>query len=47
MNWNETLHSLNMHQLRWVCCRLLGRSGISDEVFIQMCKDTIQSEEEE
>ena len=45
MNWNEALHKLDIIQLRWVCCRLLGRSGISDEVFIQMCKDYLEEEE--
>ena len=44
MNWNEALHALDMTRLRWVCCRLLGRSGISDDEFIQMCRDLLEEE---
>jgi hypothetical protein len=39
--WQKALYSLNKRELTMVTCRLLGRSGISDEDFIQMCKEMI------
>ena len=39
VEWQDSMHSLNRQHLEYVCCRLLGRSGMSDEEFIQMCND--------
>lgn len=45
MNWLKAMQSLDIIQLRWVCAKLLGRSGISDELFVQMCMEYLEEEE--
>jgi hypothetical protein len=46
MNWSDALFSLSDMQVRLVCCRLLGRSGMSDEEFVKMCEKYLKEEEE-
>jgi len=45
MNWNDALFSLDELQLRLMVCYLLGRSGITDEEFIERCKQQMGEEE--
>lgn len=42
--WQDALHSLNRQHLEYVCCRLLGRSHMSDEEFIQMCNQYLEEQ---
>lgn len=42
MKWNEIMNTLNERQLQLVCCKLLGRSGISDAEFIEICNHFLE-----